>query len=65
MVIGGGAGGVAAYGTKRTSRHAQSMSAFGDKADIQAMLLTKDEARRIAAPSCLAIEGKRGLGTEQ
>jgi hypothetical protein len=41
------------------------MSAFGDKADIQAMLLTKDEARRIAAPSCLAIEGKRGLGTEQ
>jgi hypothetical protein len=25
------------------------MSAFGGKADIEAMLLTKDEARRIAA----------------
>jgi len=36
-------------GTKRTSRHAQSTSAIGGKADIEAKLLTKDEARRIAA----------------
>ena len=38
-----------AFGTKRTSRRAQPMSAFGGKADIEAKLLTKDEARRIAA----------------
>jgi hypothetical protein len=36
-------------GTKRTSQCAPPMSAFGGKADIEAKLLTKDEARRIAA----------------
>ena len=36
-------------GTKRTSRYRSAMSAIGGKADIAANLLTKDEARRIAA----------------
>ena len=40
---------MSAFGTKRTSRRYRSMSAFGGKADIEAKLLTKDEARRIAA----------------
>ena len=40
---------MSASGTKRTSRHAQPMSTFGAKADMTAKLLSKDEARRIAA----------------
>ena len=40
---------MSAFGTKRTFLIASSMSAFGGKADIEAKLLTKDEARRIAA----------------
>ena len=40
---------MSAFGTKRTSQRAQSMSAFGGKADMTAKLLSKDEARRIAA----------------
>jgi hypothetical protein len=40
---------MSAFGTKRTSRHAQPRSAFEGKADIATKLLTRDEARRIAA----------------
>src|SRR6516165_4754403 len=34
---------MSAFGTKRTSQHAQPMSAFGGKADIGAKLLAHDE----------------------
>jgi len=40
---------MSAIGTKRTFLIASAMSAFEGKADIEAKLLTKDEARRIAA----------------
>ena len=40
---------MSAFGTKRTFHSQVPMSAFGGKADIASKLLTKDEARRIAA----------------
>ena len=40
---------MSAFGTKRTFRNRVPVSAFGGKADIEAKLLTKDVARRIAA----------------
>jgi len=38
-----------AFGTKRTFHDRVPMSAFGGIADIEAKLITRDEARRIAA----------------
>ena len=40
---------MSAFGTTRTSQSRLPMFAFGGKADIAAKLLTRDEARRIAA----------------
>ena len=40
---------MSAFGTKRTLRDRVPMSAFGGEADIAAKLVTRDEARRIAA----------------
>jgi hypothetical protein len=48
---------MSAFGTKRTFRDWVPMSAFGGKADIEAKLLTKDEARRIATKFSLRERG--------
>jgi len=40
---------MSAISTKRTFKRTQSMSAFGGKADVATKLLTRDEARQIAA----------------
>jgi hypothetical protein len=58
---------MSAFGTKRTSRHAQPMSAFGGKADIAGMAAAIVHLAEPAASrdACLSVVGKRAFGIQQ